>query len=343
MASGGGLRKTRRRLSVVSDNKLIEGVATIALDASDPTDVTETSARTAVSIYAGVCKKGYAPYNPRKKNQDSIIMTVEPGTGALMLAALDGHGEQGELVSGYFRQHLPTAVFSHAAWPADPLTALKECLEEIEEEVIKDATIDTDFSGSTAIITITMGTQIYVACIGDSRITGGVTDASGNIVAEEISHDHKPDDPEEKARINAKGGRVFAVKYDDGFDGPARVWLKDMDIPGLAMSRALGDCVAKMAGVISTPTLTVHQLRPDSKFIVLASDGLWEFVTNQEAVDMIKEHSEPKAAVDALLEESTRRWMREENVVDDTTIIVAFIDTSRCDAAADGGDAAVAP
>jgi len=330
----GGLRKTRRRLSVVSDNKLIEGVATIALEAAETADVVETSARHAITIYSGVCKKGYAPYNPRKKNQDSIIMQEDPATGALFLAALDGHGEQGELVSGFFRDRLPTAVFGHASFPADPLKCLLECVEEIEEEVIKDATIDTDFSGSTAILTVTIGTKIYVACIGDSRITGGVTNASGGIVPVEISHDHKPDDPEEKARINAKGGRVFAVKYDDGFDGPARVWLKDMDIPGLAMSRALGDCVAKMAGVISTPDLSVHELGPESQFIVLASDGLWEFLSNEEVVDMIKVCTEPKAAVDALLEESTRRWMREENVVDDTTIIVAHVDVARCTAAA---------
>lgn len=43
--------------------------------------------------------------------------------------------------------------------------------------------------------------------------------------------DHKPEDVEEKKRIEANGGRVFAVQYDDGVDGPARVWWKHMDIP----------------------------------------------------------------------------------------------------------------
>jgi hypothetical protein len=53
----------------------------------------------------------------------------------------------------------------------------------------------------------------------------------------DVSNDHKPDLVEEKARILAAGGRVFAVEYDDGISGPQRVWLGHMDIPGLAMSR----------------------------------------------------------------------------------------------------------
>ena len=48
-----------------------------------------------------------------------------------------------------------------------------------------------------------------------------------------VSIDHKPDSKGEKERIIAKGGRVFAIQYDDGVDGPARVWLAHMDIPGI--------------------------------------------------------------------------------------------------------------
>lgn len=51
--------------------------------------------------------------------------------------------------------------------------------------------------------------------------------------------DHKPDHPPEKARIEAQGGRVFAIDYGDGEEGPARVWLADADLPGLAMARSV--------------------------------------------------------------------------------------------------------
>lgn len=65
---------------------------------------------------------------------------------------------------------------------------------------------------------------------------------------EDLTCDHKPGLPEERARIEASGGRVFALDYDDGYVGPERVWLPDRDIPGLAMSRSLGDTIAHSVG-----------------------------------------------------------------------------------------------
>merc|ERR1712119_230200 len=120
--------------------------------------------------------------------------------------------------------------------------------------------------------------------IGDSRVIMARQEGSG-LVPVEITHDHIPDTPKEKERILAAGGRVFAVQYDDGIDGPPRVWLGHTDIPGLAMSRSLGDVVAHSAGVISEPDFTEFELDPErDKFLVVASDGLWEFVMNDEAV-----------------------------------------------------------
>ena len=175
-------------------------------------------------------------------------------------------------------------------------------------------------------------------------------------MAVEITHDHKPDSPKEKERILASGGRVFAVEYDDGIDGPPRVWLGHMDVPGLAMSRydhicfccwisialypfsivlsrdlfsfatirSLGDVVAHTAGVISEPEFTEFELDPESdKFLVVATDGLWEFVTNEETVEIVEGQVGPAQAVDTLVTEAGTRWMAEEQVIDDTTVIVA--------------------
>ena len=107
--------------------------------------------------------------------------------------------------------------------------------------------------------------------------------------------------------------------------GPARVWLGDMDIPGLAMSRSIGDTVAHSAGVISEPERIVYDLHDNDKMIIVASDGLWEFMTSQQVVDFIARVSEPKKAVDMLAAEASARWMKEEQVIDDTTITVAYL------------------
>ena len=148
--------------------------------------------------------------------------------------------------------------------------------------------------------------------------------------------DHKPDLPAEKARIEAKGGRVFAVEYDDGVDGPARVWLGHMDVPGLAMSRSLGDAVAHTAGVSSEPEFFEYEFNHDREdlILVMASDGLWEFMSNQEVMDIAYNTTEPRFAVDRLISESNERWMREEQVIDDTTVCVAFLGNFQSNAAA---------
>ena len=100
------------------------------------------------------------------------------------------------------------------------------------------------------------------------------------------------------------------------------------------MSRSLGDTVAKQAGVISTPECFSRRLAAGDRMLILATDGLWEFMTSQECVDIAARYmkgfrgnvaSDPKAACHALLEESTRRWKREEPVIDDTTIIVVYL------------------
>ena len=82
--------------------------------------------------------------------------------------------------------------------------------------------------------------------------------------------------------------------------------------------------MAHTAGVISEPEFTDFVLDPETdKFIVVATDGLWEFITNQETVDMVEGQIGPAQAVDILVTEAGTRWMAEEQVIDDTTVIVA--------------------
>ena len=98
-----------------------------------------------------------------------------------------------------------------------------------------------------------------------------------------LSIDHKPDRKDEHERIIECGGRVDTFREPNGESvGPARVWLKEQQVPGLAMSRSLGDYVASTVGVISEPEFFEMEIKAHDKFIVLASDGLWEFIDNEE-------------------------------------------------------------
>jgi hypothetical protein len=71
---------------------------------------------------------------------------------------------------------------------------------------------------------------------------------------EALSNDHKGEDPQEKKRIEVSGGRVDQFKEEDGTkNGPMRVWLKYDEIPGLAMTRSIGDSIATKIGVTCEP------------------------------------------------------------------------------------------
>ena len=95
------------------------------------------------------------------------------------------------------------------------------------------------------------------------------------------------------------------------------------------MSRSVGDVVAHTAGVTTDPEFFERELTHADRFLVSATDGLWEFMTDDEVVTMVAtiatETGSPKACVEALVEESNARWMKNEQVIDDTTIAVAFL------------------
>jgi len=324
---GKPFQKMRRRLTVTGSSDMIDG----GVDNNSQAKVEEDKAsskyqaavRCAVTEYSGVSKKGHAPYNPRKKNQDAVVMADDPHTNSLVLCVLDGHGEYGDSVSVTFREQLAIEMFKHPSWATDIFEAVSHAIAKVERNMLRNYRIDSEFSGTTLSMAIIRGNKLYGINIGDSRVILG-KEENGRLVAQDITFDHKPDTPKEKERILACGGRVFAVEYDDGIDGPFRVWLGHMDVPGLAMSRSLGDVVAHSAGVISDPEFTEFDLNPETdKFLCVATDGLWEFVSNQETVDMVEAQRSPSDAVDVLVQEASQRWMQEEQVIDDTTIIVA--------------------
>lgn len=337
-AIGKPFQKMRRRLTVTGSSGASENIdGRTDSKIYDPEDLIPTAkppphkekyqaaVRCAVTEYSGVSKKGHAPYNPRKKNQDALIMADDPSTNSLVLCVLDGHGEHGDGISQTFRDQLLPEMFNHPDWSTDLKKATGDAIAKVERNLLRNYRIDSEFSGTTLSMAIIRGNHLTGINIGDSRVILGKED-KGVLGFQDITFDHKPDTPQEKERILACGGRVFAVEYDDGIDGPPRVWLGHMDIPGLAMSRSLGDVVAHSAGVISDPEFTEYELNPETdRFLVVATDGLWEFVDNQQAVELVDEQVGPTDAVDVLVTEAATRWMQEEQVIDDTTIIVACL------------------
>jgi serine/threonine protein phosphatase PrpC len=121
------------------------------------------------------------------------------------------------------------------------------------------------------------------------------------------------------------------MKDEDGeYVGPLRVYMKEKDIPGLAMTRSFGDYFASTAGVISEPEVTEYYFKEEDRFIILASDGLFEFMDNEEIVKIVKNYYEKNDIVgccEFLYKESASKWLREEeDIIDDITIILVFFE-----------------
>ena len=117
--------------------------------------------------------------------------------------------------------------------------------------------LDTRFSGSTCVTVLTLGQKLFCSNVGDSRgivVKKKTSDVTGKITAQAISRDQKPCQADEAARIQKYGGRIDSFRDPDNNPvGPLRVWLKNEDIPGLAMTRAFGDQVAASVGVTAEP------------------------------------------------------------------------------------------
>ncbi|KAL8462867.1 hypothetical protein ACS0TY_033754 [Phlomoides rotata] len=121
-----------------------------------------------------------------------------------------------------------------------------------------------DAVGSTAVVSVVTPEKIIVSNCGDSRAV-----LCRNGVAIPLSVDHKPDRPDELNRIQDAGGRVIF------WDGPRVLGV-------LAMSRAIGDNYLKPY-VISEPEVTITERTAEDDCLILASDGLWDVVSNETA------------------------------------------------------------
>lgn len=145
--------------------------------------------------------------------------------------------------------------------------------------------------------------------------------------AVDVSHDQKPVRADEKKRVRDAGGRVARWRRNMG---PLRVWQKDEWVPGLAMTRSIGDTCLSDCGVIPTPEVAYVRLNGADSFVVLASDGVWEFMTSQEVIDFVgkyrRQRRSAQSASDALVREAISRWRRNEAVVDDTTAVVLYLE-----------------
>lgn len=274
--------------------------------------------------FVAISKKGYVPYNKNKVNQDTYFCDYKfaGNPDVRLFGVCDGHGEFGHNVSGLIARKLPKYL-QKENYLENPHEAIKNCVLKVSD-TLRKSSINTTFSGSTLVFSLMIKDKIYTANCGDSRSVIAFKTDDGTLNTKALSYDHKPELPEEHQRIIESGGRVAPLPGPPGEDpGPNRVWLADIDVPGLAMSRSLGDDVAHSVGVSSIPEITEYTITDKDEFLMYGSDGIWEFIPNQEAASIVCQYlPDLREAALKLVKHAITKWREEEEVIDDITAVI---------------------
>ena len=228
-------------------------------------------------------------------------------------AIFDGHNGNfaSKFVASFLYQEMvdriPGEDTAVATWKESVETSVKQAFVKTHEKLLDAASLTPHESmrqsGTTATVALVTNTSVVVASIGDSRAVlssrrqksdqqGGNDDTV--LTAIQLTHDHVASDPHERRLVEERGGYVEAVNGLDRVNGI------------LAITRSLGD--SRLASVLSREAHVVPFTRkelaslcgsttsdssedtpPQPCFMIIASDGMWDTMTNQEAVDMVSQ------------------------------------------------------
>ena len=274
-----------------------------------------------------------------KVNQDSfLVLQSEYNLKDFnIFCVMDGHGNNGHLVSRYLMKYINLFFKNNKKMNASNQNEdsiyqrlkksdyhiLRRLFRHAERDLHKKSKIDANFSGTTCVMVAQIGDRFICANIGDSR---AIMIKTGNEIVP-LSIDQKPDDPEESKRIVQNGGEISQYEENGEKSGPYRIWKKGEVYPGIAMSRSVGDFIATSLGVVPEAKFIEEKIDQDCKFIVVASDGIWEFLDNKRVGEIVMpyyKNDDPDGACKALIKEATEWWNKEDIVVDDITVVVVF-------------------
>ncbi|KAE8809897.1 putative protein phosphatase 2C 73 [Hordeum vulgare] len=292
-------------------------------------------------------------------NQDAMAACQDFAghKGQIFCGVFDGHGPLGRDVARHVRDSLPKKLSASMAPRAEDdapssnadvdsfdksdctsssdtsdehqlLSSWKSLIvkafEDVDEELRQHSGIDCICSGTTAVTVVRQGDHLIIANLGDSRAVLCARDGKNRPVSVQITTDLKPDLPGEAERILSCKGRIFAM--DDEPDVP-RLWLPDQDAPGLAMARAFGDFCLKNHGLICTPEVYYRKLSERDDFLVLATDGIWDVLSNKEVVKIVSSASDRSKAAKQLVDRAVRAWRRKfpTSMVDDCAAVCLFL------------------
>ncbi|KAL4128817.1 hypothetical protein PRIC2_007797 [Phytophthora ramorum] len=302
--------------------------------------------------YSYYSKRGYYPEARKKANQDSYYCETHfaGDDQKAFFAVFDGHGQYGDICSQFAAEQLPENIIKNLDENMGILPALNRAHVQTNR-AMHEASFDDSMSGTTSISVMFCGNEIHVSNVGDSRaiiaqenLKASTREGEANLVAKPLSIDQTPFRKDERVRVKKCGARILTVDQVEGLEpihenwglslgdeidengDPPRIWHPYGQYPGTAFTRSIGDLVSEELGVTAEPEILCKGLNPHDKFIIVASDGVFEFLTSQNVVDIVKKYENPSEACHALVEEAYNRWLQFEVRTDDITAICIYLD-----------------
>ncbi|KAM0869885.1 hypothetical protein ACQ4PT_040389 [Festuca glaucescens] len=251
--------------------------------------------------YSYLSQRGYYPESLDKPNQDSFCIHTPFGTSPddHFFGVFDGHGEYGAQCSQFVKRRLCENLLRDGQFRTNAVQALHSAFLATNSQLHADS-LDDSMSGTTAITILVRGRTLYIANAGDSRAL--IAEKKGeDIIAVDLSIDQTPYRTDEVERVKECGARVLTLDQIEGLknpdvqcwgteesdDGdPPRLWVENGMYPGTAFTRSIGDSVAESIGVVANPEIFILELSASHPFFVIASDGVFEFLSSQTVVDM---------------------------------------------------------
>jgi serine/threonine protein phosphatase PrpC len=215
----------------------------------------------------------------RFTNEDLLHVNFTPSHK--MFAVLDGHNGvqaatfvEARLQETFARHYVPGTSDSGVR------TALQKTFEQIESEL----TDIQEASGTCIAAAVLTSSSVCAANVGDSHVL--LTKSAGVTL---LTTEHRPGDPLERERIEAAGGKVVRVSYSMDLDDPG---IDRIHPGGLAVSRVLGGAQhKKIVGIVSpVPDIfcTNTELDGEDDYLILASDGVFEVMSNDELAELAR-------------------------------------------------------
>ncbi|XVF18082.1 hypothetical protein REPUB_Repub10bG0181000 [Reevesia pubescens] len=293
--------------------------------------------------------------------ESGSLSTLESGPFGTFVGVYDGHGgpETSRYINDHLFQHLKRFTTEQQSMSVDVIKKAYQATEDAFFSLVaKQWPMNPQIAavGSCCLVGVVCNGTLYIANLGDSRaVLGRLVKATGDVLAIQLSSEHNvgiESVRQEMHSLHPDDSHIVVLKHN--------VWR----VKGLIqISRSIGDVYLKKAEfnreplyqkfrlrepfrmpiLSSEPSISVHELQPHDQFLIFATDGLWEHLSNQDAVDIVQNHprngSARRLVKAALQEAAKKREMRYSDLKkidrgvrrhfhDDITVVVVFLDSN---------------